>query len=253
MSSFAQNLRHWRSKRHLSQLVLAAEAGVSARHVSFLESGRARPSRDMVLTLAEALQVPLPERNTLLESAGFAALYRRRALDDAALGPVRAGMEHMLSRHDPYPAVLMDRLWRVLRLNKTATLLFGASGLGEGDDLLALLCAPGRGAEMVENWGEVGHHLARRLRHDSRAAGGVHALERAAAAILSDPVVAAHRAPESAGPFVPTIYRGGGMRLALFSTIAQFSGADDLTLSDLQIELMFPADAASEALLQSLG
>ena len=252
MNSFPQQLRQWRGRRRLSQLALATEADVSARHVSFLESGRARPSRTMVLTLAEALQVPLAERNGLLESAGFAALYTRKPLDDAAYQAVRAGMQHMLDRHDPYPAVLMDRLWRLVRLNNMAARLFAAIGLSEGGDLLGEITQPGRGAQIVENWGEVGHHLARRLRHDSRAAGGVRALDRAAEAILADPDVAAHRVTETASPFVPTIYKGAGLRLAMFSTIAQFSGADDLTLSDLQIELMFPADTETEALLKSL-
>lgn len=233
MDGFPQHLRHWRDQRHLSQLALASEAGVSARHVSFLESGRARPSRDMVLTSAEALHVPLSDRNAMLESAGFAATYRRTELDADTLAPVRAGMEHMLARHSPYPAVLMNRHWRLLRLNPVAGLLFGMVGLGEGDDLLAAMTEPGTGARMIENWGEVGHHLARRLRADSRAAGGLHRLERVATALMADPDVAQHRPSEQPQPFVPTVYQGSGMRLALFSTIAQFAGADDLTLSDL--------------------
>lgn len=253
MQSFSDHLRHWRGQRHFSQLALATEADVSARHVSFLESGRSRPSREMVLQLAEALTVPKPERNKMLEAAGFAAHYRAADLTDADLAPVRRAMERMLDRHDPYPGILMDREWRILRLNRTAGVLLGMAGLSEGSDLLGAMLDPGRGAALIENWGAVGYHLAQRLRSDSRAQGGMHRLDQAAAQLLRDPLVAGYSPPDVALPYIPTVYRAGDLRLSLFSTIAQFTGAEDLTLSNLQIELMFPADDPAEQILTALA
>lgn len=253
MDNFAQNLRRWRGNRRLSQLALAGEAGVSARHLSFLESGRARPSREMVLRLCETLEVPRVARNELLAAAGFAPLYRRSALDADHMAPVRAGMERILVRHDPYPAVMLDRLWRIEAVNPVAGQLFAAAGMGPGDSLLDFIAGPGQAAGVIENWAEVGHHTLMRLRAESRAAGGIDALDRAAARLARDPLVAGYLPEGPLPPVISTIYRAGGLRLALYSTFVHFGGAEDLTLNDLKIELMFPADEHSRAVLEVMG
>ncbi len=252
MQEFGPLLKRWRSARHLSQLQLAGEADVSARHISFLESGRARPSRDMVLRLAETLSVPLTDRNGLLETAGFAPQYRSTPLDEPMLAQIRAATQRLMTGHDPFPAVLLDRDWTLVDLNATAAKLFALSGLSQGDSILAPLLA-GKGPELIENWGEVGHHLVKRLRNESRAAGGDHRLDRAAAQLAQDPAVRDFVAPAPLPPIVSTIYRAGPMRLALFSTFVQFSGAEDIALADLKIELMFPADDNSRVMLETMG
>ncbi|MBM7067631.1 helix-turn-helix domain-containing protein [Actibacterium sp. 188UL27-1] len=253
MDSFGDHLRHWRALRRMSQLQLAMAADVSGRHVSFLESGRARPSRGMLLKLAEALTVPRDARNTMLEAAGFARLYTRSRLADDHMSAIRAAMQTLITGHDPCPALIMDKVWRIVDLNRSGQILFAQVGLSLGDSLLGVATQPDRAAAMIENWGEVGHHILHRLRAESRAAGGVHMLDQAARQLEKDPAIAAFVPGASLPPILSTIYRAGSLRLPLFSTFAQFSGAEDLALTDLKIELMFPADAAAAALLQTLA
>ncbi|MBS8227393.1 helix-turn-helix domain-containing protein [Vannielia litorea] len=253
MSDFATELRRWRGVRRLSQLALAGEAGVSARHVSFLESGRARPSREMVIRLGRALEVPPAGTNVLMEAAGFAPMHRASGLDDAHVRPMREAMERVLERHAPWPGLLLDRTWHILRMNRPAQQLFAMAGLAEGESLLGLLDPPGRAVELIENWPEVGRHTLARLRAESRAAGGIDALDRAAAKLAADPAVADGGTERALAPVLATIYRASGMRLALWSTYMQIGGAEDLALTDLKAELMFPADAEAEALLEALA
>ena len=158
-AQFGQALRDWRGKRRRSQLDLGLSANVSARHISFLETGRARPSRAMVLMLCEALDLPRAERNRLLTAAGFAPLYAARDWSAAEMAPARAAMEHMLTRHAPYPGLALDRHWRLLRLNAPAAALFGAFGIGEGDPLLdAMLDSPAM-LDAIENLADLAAHI----------------------------------------------------------------------------------------------
>lgn len=253
MQDFPQMLRHWRGQRRLSQLALADEAAVSARHVSFLESGRSRPSREMVVKLSDVLDLPRPARNDILQAAGFAPLYRQSGLEDAALAPVRAALDRVMARHDPYPAVLMDRDWRIVELNACAARLFGMAELGAGDSALAVLDLPGGPGSVIENWGEVGHHMLIRLKAESRLAGGIDTLDRAAHRLMQDPDVAAYTPDGSLPPVIPTIYRAEGLRLSLFSSFLQIGGAEDIALTDLRVELMFPADEPSAGVLEAMA
>lgn len=246
MTGFSDMLRHWRQLRRLSQLDLALEAGVSARHISFLETGRARPSAAMVARLGEALTLPLDARNQLLTRAGFAPRHEARTWDDAAMAPIRRAVDHMLDRHAPWPGLAVDADWTVVRLNRPAAALFGGLGLREGTSFLDLLLSDDL-PRAIENWPEVAHHAARRLRLESAARGGVARLDDAAGALAR--VALRGRAP--GGPVVPVILRLGAGRVSLFSTIAQFGTAEDLLLEDLRIELFFPMDSESDALLSS--
>ena len=252
MEDFAAVIRGWRRKRHLSQLDLALSAEVSARHISFLESRRAKPSRQMVLRLAEVLEMPRRDRNMLLTSAGFASHYPSLPLDDAAMAQVRAAMEWMISRHAPYPALVMDRLWRLVAINAPAALLMGSLSIREGDSLLDVLCAPDGLRRHIENWPEIGYHTMTRLRMESARAGGIAALDRAAQHLAGLPEIANWRPPPQLPAVVPAIYRAGDLRLSLFSTFAQFSTAEDVALAEMKIEMMFPADPATESLLKAL-
>lgn len=248
MTQFPTLLKTWRRTRRLSQLDLALEANVSARHISFLETGRARPSRAMVGQLGAALQMPLSSRNQMLVQAGFAPRYPARDWDDDDMSPIRTAIDHMLRNHAPYPAIALDRLWSIQQLNAPAAVLFATMGATKGTSLLDLVMGDAL-PQLVENWPEVAAHTALRLRTESAAQGGVPELDAAAdhLARVSPPEAANTR------PVVPTIYRAGPLRLSLFSTLAQFGTPEDLTLEDLRIELFFPADSDTEKTLRQMA
>jgi transcriptional regulator with XRE-family HTH domain len=247
MTDFADILKRWRKSRRLSQLALAMQANVSARHIAFLETGRARPSAAMIGRLGDALRLPLDVRNQMLTSAGFAQRYSARQWDAAEMAPVRAAVNYSLDRHAPYPALAVDRLWLVIALNAPARILFGALGIDEGSSLLDLMTSEVL-PPLIENWPEVAHHAAQRLRTESTAQGGVERLDHAADTLASVP--GARQGP--LGPVMPTVYRIGTLRLSLFAIIAQFGTAEDMTLDDVKIELYFPADSQTDEALRKL-
>lgn len=248
MTAFPDTLRDWRQRRRKSQLDLACDADVSARHISFLETGRARPSRDMVGRLGDALHLPLAARNQMLLAAGFAPRFGQNAWDADAMEPVRAAVDHMLASHAPYPALALDRLWTVVQMNAPAARLFGLAGVATGDSLLTMATS-GRLADMVENWPEVAHLSAQRLRTESAALGGVPELDAAAALLSAVPPPATL----SSGPVVSTVFRAGDVRLSLFATLAQFGTPQDLTLDALKVEFFFPADTDSATILRAMA
>lgn len=248
MTDFPDALKGWRRTRRFSQLELAAEADVSARHIAFLETGRARPSPAMIGRLGDALQIPLAARNQMLTLAGFATRYPARQWDTGEMAPIRAALEHTLERHAPYPGVAIDRMWTVIRLNRPAQVLFGQLGMVEGSSLLDLM-ASDELPPLIENWPEVAHHAAHRLRTESAAQGGVAKLDRLAEKLAAVPGVSG----KPIGPVTPTIYRTGTMRLSLFAIIAQFGTPEDLALDDLKIELFFPADSETEQALRAMS
>ena len=241
MTDFPATLRRWRQTRRYSQLALSLDADVSARHISFLETGRARPSREMVARLGEAMNLPLTARNELLSHAGFAPRYEARDWDDAAMAPVRSAVEYMLGAHDPYPGLALDRIWNIVSMNASATRLFGAFGVTKGQSLLTPMLS-GAIAQVVENWPSVASAAASRLRIESAAAGGIAELDDAASRLSNQGTDA-----PSNGPVIPTIVQLGGMRLSMFATIAQFGTPEDLALDDLKVELYFPSDDDTKA------
>lgn len=253
MSKFGPQLQFWRKARRLSQLQLAVEADVSSRHISFLETGRAAPSRMMIQHLSDILDVPHARRNDLFDAAGFSPHYTSSALTDEHMLMVSSAMAQMLKQHAPYPAIVFNANWEIVQLNAPAALLFKTAGLGQGSSLLHFLATAGTAEQVIENWPEVGHHMLQRLKNESRAAGGLPALDKAIAQLEADPAVTNYKPPVPLPPVVSTIYSAGGLRLPMFSTIAQFGGAEDLTITDLKIELMFPADEATAKLLQSMA
>lgn len=248
MTDFPDALKAWRQTRRFSQLELAAEANVSARHIAFLETGRARPSPAMIGRLGEALQLPLAARNRMLTLAGFAARYPGRQWDADDMAPIRVALEHMLEQHAPYPGIAIDRMWTMVRLNRPAHALFGRLGMVEGSSLLDLM-ASDELPPLIENWPEVAHHAAQRLRTESAAQGGVAKLDQLAEKLAAVPGVSGN----SIGPVTPTIYRTGTMRLSLFAIIAQFGTPEDLTLDDLKLELFFPADSETDQALRAMS
>jgi transcriptional regulator with XRE-family HTH domain len=249
MRDFPEALKDWRRTRRLSQLQLATEAEVSPRHLAFLETGRSRPSRAMVLRLAEVLDLPRAEQNTILTAAGFSPQFPQLGLDAAEMAQIRLAMDWTITRHAPYPGLIMDRLWRIVAMNDPAERMFGPAGFAVGTSLLDGLHNIAVFSGLIENWVEVGHSTLLRLRSESARAGGIAELDRAAAHLAADPQIAGFQSRVSRSVVIPTIYRTGAVRLSLFSTYAQFGSAEEVSLADMKIELMFPADEATKAVL----
>ena len=244
-------LKDWRRRRRLSQLDLALEAGVSARHLSFVETGRSKPSREMVLHLAEQLDVPLRDRNHMLLAAGFAPAYDERAIDAPEMAPVRLALDRVLTGHEPYPAVVVDRWWNLVAANRSIALFTeqaAAHLLEPPVNVLRLALHPEGLAPRVANLAEFRAHLLDRLHRQVALTGD----ERLAA--LDDEVSAYPGGEESLQPLetgiaVPVRLRHDDRELAFFSTIATFGTAVDITLAELAIEAFFPADDTTAAYL----
>lgn len=253
-------LRTWRQRRHLSQMDLALDADISTRHLSFVETGRSRPSREMLLHLAELLDIPLRERNTLLTTAGFAPAFVARKLDDPGLAAARGAIDLVLNGHDPYPALAVDRHWTLVSANPAALRLLGgvdATLLAPPVNVLRVsLHERGLGSRLRNalEWRE--HVLARLRRQVDQTADPV-------LAELFDEL-ASYPVPHSSGSSERSSMDYAGvvipMRLAtplgtvsMFSTTTVFGTPIDITLSELAIESFFPADADSAALLRRLA
>ncbi len=243
-------LKHWRRRRGFSQERLGFEANVSSRHIAFIETGRSRPSREMVVRLSDALDVPRTDRNMLLEAAGFAPLYKTRDLAEADMQIIYQGLHFMLTRFEPYPAFVIDRHWHIMKWNRIAELLFTEAGVVEGDCLLDALLAPSGLRQTIVNWDETAHYFAQRLRTESRFLGGDDLLLKAADALSSE---AGYLQPASVFPAVlHTRYKANGQELSFYSTIAQLGSAEDIALADLRIELLFPSDEKTRTFLEGV-
>jgi transcriptional regulator with XRE-family HTH domain len=246
---FGQLLKNWRNGRRLSQLDLALTANVSARHISFLETGRATPSRSMVMQLSESLQVPRDVRNSLLKAAGFADFYRHRQQSDADMVHIREAIEWTLLRHEPFPAFALDKHWVIVNANATAQTLLATVDLKLNDSLLGAAINSEKFRSAIENWSEVARYMIARLRTESAQLGGDPVLN---AAITSLTQAAGSEDANTASDLpavISTRYRFKGTILSFFSAIAQFGTAEDIALADMKIELMFPADAETRKLL----
>lgn len=258
-ATFGTLMRQWRRRRGLSQLDLAETGGVSQRHVSFLESGRARPSRQMVLHLGEMMDLPLRERNRLLHAAGFAAAYRESQLDEPQLQAARHALDLLLKQAEPFPCVVVDAGWTVQLANQAALRML-AFLLGERFDpsvpvnFMKLPLHPQGARPYLTNWPEIAGSLLHRLQReamDSPAAAGV------LAEVRGYPDVDAlwrnvdwEAEPQ---PLLQFRVEKDGLSLNLVTMIATFGTPQDVTLQDLRIESFLPADEATEHLLRSLA
>jgi len=255
---FGEHLRHWRQRRRLSQLDLAQEADISTRHLSFVETGRASPSREMVLRLAERLDIPLRERNALLVAAGFAPMYRERPLDDPALAAARRAVELVLRSHEPAPALAVDRHWNLVAANAAvAHLLAGVDPelLATPMNVLRLSLHPKGLAPRIVNLVQWRAHIFERLRQQISATGDC-----ALAALLQE--LRAYPVPEGAddirlegellGVAMPLRFRTEGGVLNFISTTTVFGTPVDVTLQELAVESFFPADTFTTQALRQL-
>lgn len=247
-TTFGRQLRAWRARSGLTQLQLAAEAGTTPRHVSFVETGRSRPGRELVLRLARVLDVPVRERNALLQAAGLAPAYPELSLEDDELSPVRQALEKILQAHEPYPAWVMGRGLRFLRSNAAAERLLPGMCELTPEAAVDVWFGDGPQRALVENWAEVAAVGLFRLRQQvertadpelqallERAQGHVRRVE------LPDPSAI------RGFPVIGITLRIGERRVRTFTTVLQFDNAVEVTASELRVEMMFPADAASDA------
>ncbi|MDV9176535.1 helix-turn-helix transcriptional regulator [Streptomyces sp. W16] len=253
-------LRAWRERRRVSQLELASRADSSARHISFVETGRSRPSEEMVLRLAEHLEVPVRERNSLLLAAGYAPRYPETPLDDPALGALREGLERLIQGYEPYPALVVDAVYTVVAANRGITMLLDGvpeSLLQPPLNAMRLTLHPEGMAPRIRNLGEWRGHLLAQM-------------ERQIALHRSEPLralyeeVAAYPVPEAAGdeaepgssvPYfaLPMRIEHEGRVLSFVSSISTFNTPMDVTVSELAIETFLPADPATAKYLRTLG
>jgi transcriptional regulator with XRE-family HTH domain len=254
-----QLVREWRARRRRSQMDLALDVGVSPRHLSFVETGRSKPSPELVLALAEHLDVPLRERNTLLLAAGYAPRYQETPLDAPTMTRVRAALQQLLDAHDPYPGLVLDRHWNVVATNDAAATL--SSGLPEGllgppMNVFRVSLHPDGLAARTLNFADWATYLVTQLRR--------------LAVLSADPVLAdllaeVTRYPNvvelTSGPgwphtddpplLVPCRLDMGGVELSLFTTLTTFGTPLDITLDELAVELFFPADDATDKILRN--
>jgi transcriptional regulator with XRE-family HTH domain len=252
-------MREWRTKRRRSQLDLSLDVGVSTRHLSFVETGRSKPSPELVLAVAEHLEVPLRERNRMLLAAGFAPRYSQRSLDDASMARVRTSLQKMLDAHDPYPGVVIDRQWNILLSNRAALALVAdlPDHVTQPTVNVFRVCLHPDGlAPRTRNFDDWSDYLLRQIRRTIELTGdpGLEALEQE---VLAYPNVVG-RAPvtgtgESDDPplLVPFRFAAGEAELSLFTTLTMFGTPRDVTLEELCVELFFPADDATERLLRA--
>lgn len=260
---FGQLLRHWRMQRGLTQMALAAQSDVSTRHLSWLETGRSEPSRAMVLRLAEQLAVPLRERNAWLTAAGYAPLYRERAFDDAALAPARAALQRLLDAHEPWPALAVDRHWNLVAHNRTVPLLLQQAApelLQPPVNVLRVSLHPRGLAPLIANLPQWHAHVLQRLRRQWQAVGDpvlgeLHA-ELAAMALPDDERDQGHADDAQAAHHddvaVPLVLRSPLGPLSFITTLTVFGAPHDVTLSEIAIETLLPADGETAQRLREL-
>jgi transcriptional regulator with XRE-family HTH domain len=259
---FSALLRHWRTRRGMSQLDLAIAADVSSRHVSFLETGRAQPGREMVLVLAAALDVPLRDQNVLLDSAGFPPAFDEPPLDGGMAPAIGQAIDRMLAHHEPFPMAVMTRTYDLLRANAAATRMLGAmvldpSSLGDKPNLMRALFDPRAARSFVVDWERTARSLLSRLHRESLARPSDEPLASLVAALVEYPdVPEAFRQPDFAAPSEPTFtlrMRRDDLRLAFLTTVTAFNAPQNVTLEELRIESYFPLDDATAAACEAMA
>ncbi len=259
-SSLGGLLKDWRKRRGLSQLELALTARTTQRHLSFIESGRTTPSRDMILRLSVTMDIPLRQQNALLLAAGYAPIWRERDLSAPDLAMVNTALDHMLGQHEPYPAFVADRCWNLLRANRGAIMLteflLGPAPAEPAADLsnvAVALMSPEGLRPFLANWEDVAHYVLRGVQADVQADGAPETLALLNRLLaLPDVAVLTDRPPtaEQQAPVLPMLFQQGNTTLSLFSTIATLGIPHDVTLQEVRIECLFPMDDATARLFR---
>jgi transcriptional regulator with XRE-family HTH domain len=257
--AFGTLVRHWRTARRMSQLVLAAEAEVSARHLCFLETGRAQPSREMVHLLAGALDVPLADRNAMLLAAGYAPAYAERGLEAPELRHVRRVLAFILERQEPYPAIVVNGAWNTVLTNEATPRIFALfldrAALGPlAGNAMHVICHPEGLRRFIVNWEEFAAPLIQTLHREAAAAPAAAALRDAVLAYPGMP--ARWRVPNPDAQVPPVVcmrLKKDDLALAFFSTLTMLATPRDVTLEELRIECFYPADQQTEEAARRLA
>ncbi|TNE36698.1 MAG: helix-turn-helix domain-containing protein [Alphaproteobacteria bacterium] len=259
-SAFGEKLKKWRSLRHMSQNDLALAANVSSRHISFLETGRARPSRKMILRLAEVLDIPLRSRNDLLDAAGHRKSFTQTSLSDPCLGQVSAGLNALLAAHDPFPAFVMDDDWNVLRANKAASRLLSILMDGmkvpasNSANVIDWLVEEEGVNSILLNWQEIGVELVRRIHRKGEIQGSAPTRHQHLAKLVASLESSKEPLnPKTQDPFLPVRIRKGGLELTLYSVVTKIADPRDITLQELTLQTLCPANSETQQLLLSLS
>ena len=251
-------LRHWRTTRHLSQLELALDADVSSRHLSYVETGRSQPSREMVLRLADALDIPLRARNALLVAAGYAPVYVETSLGAPEMAQLRSAIELILQHQEPYPAFVLDRHWNIRMSNQAAArctrFLLGSEPAEQ--NMIRFILNPDGLRPVLANWEETAGDLIRHLHTQIAASPSDDRAKALLAEVLAYPGVPARWGSREIGtpttPLLTTVFRKDDVELRFFSTITTFGTPRDVTLEELHIECSFPADEATATACREL-
>jgi transcriptional regulator with XRE-family HTH domain len=252
-------LRFWRSRRTLSQAELAFQAGISIKHLSFIETGKAASSRETLIKLAAALGLSLRDRNALIEAGGFAKQYGERNLSSPEVAGAKRAIDLLLNRHEPFPAIVTDRRWDIIEANRAArrliSLLLGPERMINPLNHMRMFLAPDELRPFVENWPSVASALLMRARHEAMAAPLDHALQITWRQLTELPDVAIPQLNESETPdtLCEVRLRSGGLSLGLIGTVLTLGTPHDVTLQELRVEMFMPSDAASEAALVALS
>jgi transcriptional regulator with XRE-family HTH domain len=256
---FGELLRDWRQGRRLSQLELSLQADISARHLSYVENGRSRPSRDMVSRLADVLDVSLRDRNLLLVAAGYAPTHGETDLNAPQLGAARTAVDLILRHQDPYPALVLDRGWNALLTNRAAQQFMRLMGLGHSTErnVIRLIMDPAELRPRITNWEAAAGDLVRQLQRQVAAGSTDDPAHRLLDDVLAYPDVPAawrtHAFHAASQPFMSVSYRSAeGVELRFFTTITSFAAAYDITLEELRVECSFPADEETAELCRKL-
>ncbi len=260
--AFGELLKDWRSQRNFSQLDLSMASGVSQRHISFIESGRSHPSRDMVLKLAAVLDIPLRQRNKMLTATGFAPIYSEFDLSAPEVSPIRRALELMLRQQEPYPALVMDRYWNQVKTNQGAVKLLGWLLAGQtvpeeiGPNLMKLMLHPEGARAHIENWDVIAPHLIHRVHRESLAESQDKQSRALLSRLLSYPDVRElWQAPPRDIWHLPLLtvnFSKSKQQLSFFTTITTLGTPQDITLQELRLECLFPADESTEQRFQDL-
>jgi transcriptional regulator with XRE-family HTH domain len=262
LSAFGLALREWRTRRGLSQLALSSNAGVSSRHLSFVETGRAQPSREMVLLLARTLDVPLRDRNDLLSAAGYAPVYRATKLEAPALAQARRALDFVLRQQEPYPAIVIDRHWNILQANggtaRLVELFLEPSAAADlGLNAMRLMLHPRGFRSHIVNWEAMAAALVQWLHRDILSGLGDSETRRLLHELLEYPGVPRHWGrldlDASTDPFLPIEFRRGDVELRYFSMLTSLGTPHDITLQEIRIESFYPADSATEEAARRLA
>lgn len=249
-------LRQWRAARRMSQMDLALEAGISTRHLSYVETGKARPSRELVALLAGALHMPMRDRNALLVVAGYAPGYRETPLSDPQMALMRRAIDCILAQHEPYPAFVVNRHWDVLMTSQGLLRVFGwlRDGVQPHGNIMRQVFDPADMRPFVENWEEVAGDLIGHLHHEAATDKTSRALLDEVLAYPDVPTRWEHRELGATPlPLMTVTFRKGDQRLTFFSTLTTFGTSRDITLEELRIECMYPADDATAAFCKALA